>query len=230
MTNTQEAAGLHKNRSLKQKVVRATGAVTTAVALYGAGIGTYAAASKSPKAAVGISAKAARQEAVQTALSEQDAYNGAVSAAKDYEDTLNGGGSIGNMPVLNGVIEQQYKGIHKFIPVIKDPIILSTINSHAKHDKKGNFLDGGWIGLQGNDAQGNVTISPVPYDSEQNKFVAYNSKEVVFAHLGVYATKIENEPGVTTGHELIGYDLQGKKEIENPDHTIVSPGLDLVDK
>lgn len=218
-------------RSFKQRALRTAGAVGLTASLYGAGVATHAEFFKGqPKPA--ISAEDVKNAAVKASMEEVTAHDSALDLASLLQETLNQNQSAANMRVLNGVIEAQDKD-GKFRPSLRNPILLTTLESAAKPNADGKFLEGGWIGIQGNDANGDITISANLFDSKYLRFVPFDPNELFLTNIGVYSTSVSNgkdSSGALTspnGHELIAFDLTGENSVKNPDNSIVSPGLVL---
>jgi hypothetical protein len=221
---------LRKRHPVVEKIGYGVGGLLLASLAYGAGASAHDHIFSSDK----VNAKEVERAAIKAAQAEEVAHENAVSMAADYTQQFAArkGGYI-PMQVLNGEIRMVLnktsgtKGGAR--PVYKNPILLSTVDPNAKPDKNGDFLNGGWIGIQGNDKDGNVVITAVPFtpiDGEVQEFVAYNPSQVVYDTIGVYATAVKGGPGLDI-YGLIGFDPTGNRQLQNPDGSVIRPGLSM---
>jgi len=127
--------------------------------------------------------------AAEIAQHEILAQDVAISQAKIYTQSLNKGQRV-PMQVLNGTVETPITSGKTIHPNnYKNPILLAQLDPNQKPEANGDFLAGGWLGIQGNDAQGNVVITAVPFEGKavNQAFVAKNPDEVIIPQIEVYA-------------------------------------------
>jgi hypothetical protein len=90
-----------------------------------------------------------------------------------------------------------------------NPVVLAESHSPTKADKNGRLLDGSWIGIPANDANGHVVLEPVQIHlgnqyGESESLHLKNKHDTVLEGAGIYPTSVSNAPD-----ELIGFDIQG---------------------
>lgn len=168
---------------------------------------------------------------IRTAQQEVLAFNAAQQQADGYTKVIND--SIGKsmpigMQILFGTVaintgESPRDTTKKtnLRPAYKDPILLSTVN-HPTYDAKGHFLNGGYIGLQTTDSNGQVVITSVPYNSQTMIFTPDNRQQPVL-DVSVYATTTDNH-NLYQAHQLIGFDPAGNVQLKHLDQSPINPG------
>lgn len=127
--------------------------------------------------------------AAEIAQHEILAHDSAISQASIYTQSLNKGQRV-PMQVLNGTVETPVTSGKIIHPNnYKNPILLAQLDPNQKPEANGDFLAGSWLGIQSNDAQGNVVITVVPFEGKavNQTFVANNPDEVIFPRIDVYA-------------------------------------------
>ncbi|HVC36707.1 MAG TPA: hypothetical protein VNE40_04695 [Candidatus Dormibacteraeota bacterium] len=165
---------------------------------------------------------------INVAQTEVLAQQEAAQQAAAYTEAFGSGSPMVPMLVLNGQIESPITPLLNGqkgggpSPVYKNPILLSTINPSAKPGKNGNFLAGGWFGVQSNGANGKVIITAVPFEAGNDTFVPYGSN--IILSTSAYAEPTKGGPGFND-YGLYAYDPQAHRSLQNPDGTAVTPGL-----
>ena len=166
-----------------------------------------------------------------TAQQEVLAFNAAQQQADSFAKVLND--SIGksmsiNMQILFGTVainngESPHTTAKKtnLRPVYKDPIILSTVN-HANYDAKGHFLNGGYIGVQTTESNGQIVITSIPYDNQTMVFTPDNRQQPVL-DVSVYATTT-NSHNPYQAHQLIGFNSTADVQLKHHDGLPIAPG------
>lgn len=172
-----------------------------------------------------------QQDSADIAQEELLAAEFAKSQAAAYTQELNDTIDSQNprslfMQVLNGSVETYDKAGNPKggpIPSYKNPILLSTLSANSAPDANGNFLAGAWIGVQGNDANGRIVITPVPFNPDGQKFVPNGTDPAVLS-VNAYPAAAKGGPGEDV-YELFAADPQGNTALQNPDGSPVMPGL-----
>jgi hypothetical protein len=132
------------------------------------------------------------------------------------------------MPVLNGEVTIVKAGGNEVTGTYKNPILLATANQR-KPDRNGDFLEGAYIGIAGNDADGKAVIVAQPYDPTKEKFTAFGPEALLPGTTGVYPTAVKGGPGFSEDG-LVAFDTTGTVSLLNGDGSVVRPGLSLGSK
>lgn len=179
------------------------------------------------------------------ALQEIAREKSAKAMAKSISDAENSSlefpyPSAPNAVVLNGIITQKVNDgkiigaeiDNNYVSEIVNAYFLEPSGSNLKHGDETSFLDGAWIGIATNDAQGKVLISPIKFDAMTMNFKE-NTKvgNGPLIKVGIYLTR---GSGIINGKEStnvlipMAYDLNSTgnilSPISNDDGTIFAPG------
>ena len=127
------------------------------------------------------------------------------------------------MPVLNGEVTIVKAGGTEVTGTYKNPILLATTNQREP-DRNGDFLQGAYIGIASNDADGKAVIVAQPYDPTKEKFTAFGPEALLPDTTGVYPTAVKGGPGFSEDG-LVAFDTAGTVSLRTGDGSVVQPGL-----
>lgn len=148
------------------------------------------------------------------------------SLNEDFIQTV----SISNpiVTLLNGTISQKITnslGEISYVPIIRDPILLSTLNDQ-KPDATLGFMDGARLGVIGKQQTigTHVDVSVVRFDSSTMKFDPESAESTMQAQI---VTLVYNFLGRGEGYETIALDATGSEHLLGGNGREVFVGEDL---
>lgn len=211
---------VHSTSTEKKTLAAIMGA---ALLVGGIAIGSYASAEAPKSSTASVVSEVNRQQA-EIASYAQSRANSTVEAINKTIDNV---GLVFTAPVLNGAIVRKFPsnaGANDAgAPLYENAYLLYT-PSTDQPDAAGNFLNGSWIGLSGNDASGRIAILPVKYDPNTMDFVANDNGDPVI-DVSIMATRVNNLSGSSAYVASVAYGPAGNQNPHNNDGSPITPGL-----
>lgn len=156
----------------------------------------------------------------------QQVARNAIYRADTLEHSMNSlNPRMSGYDVLNGEIEIRDPS-GNFVPSYKDPILLCSPEKNPDYTDPNSFLPGAYYAIQGNNAQGDITLTAHAFDPNEERFVPDDPDFQVYTDLDIYAASMvvdgSNADVVKT---LYAASEGSPSQAYNADGTPITPSL-----
>ena len=164
-----------------------------------------------------------------TAPIEAHDESSATKLAAHYADEANTARvnhtQITDIRMLNGIVKDKAPGAAGSSTFIfRNLIVLgaeSKTGMPTNFDKNGEFLDGAYLGVSSSNSLGNISVTVTSFNTAVSEFIPYDPDTIVVSDIVRVRDTVD-------GAAMYAYDVKERGPMVNPDGTLVSPVMAII--